>query len=108
MQPSVPVTAAAPEIPLETEAVVEFKEEPAPLYGNDEVVEHDVFIEKIVEAPSMESSTVDLQSASVVEVEEERVIEFTEEVRYNVEEGNEPVVESNEKEGVWKPPDAEE
>ena len=95
-------------MPLEIETIVEFKEESAPIYGTDEVVEHEVFIEKVVEAPSMESSTIDLQSASVVEIEKDRVIEFNEDVRYNLEEDNEPVVGSNEKENVWKPPDTEE
>jgi hypothetical protein len=61
-----------------------------------EIVEHDVFEETIVEAPDMEDSTIDLSSASVVEVKEESVYEEKDEIIVHG-------ADEQEKD-IWKPP----
>ena len=70
---------------------------------SDEVVEHEVNADKVVEAPNLTESTADLSSASVVELNDGKDVKTTEEAIFKSDE--EIVIEK--KEEVWKPPDAE-
>jgi hypothetical protein len=83
------------------EHVVETTSETFSFVGRGkEIVEHDVLEETVVEAPNMEESTVDLSSASVVEVKQESVYEEKEEIIVHG-------ADEQEKD-IWKPPVSEE
>ena len=87
----------------ETEKQLDIKEE-TPLFAvSDEVVEHDVNVEKIVEAPNLTESTVDLSKASVVELKDNKDAKTSDDAIFKSDE--EIVIEK--KEEIWKPPDAE-
>jgi hypothetical protein len=91
------------EVSPETEKQLDIKEE-TPLFAvSDEVVEHDVNAEKVVEAPNLKESTVDLSTASVVGMNDEKDTKTNEDGIFKSDE--EIVIEK--KEEVWKPPDAE-
>jgi len=109
---STPAAVPTQPVPVNEQQSTEVKpptSDPYSFVGREkEIIEHDVNEEMIVEAPNTESATIDLQSASVVEVEKERVIEFSDDVAFTVNEENENTVKSNEHESIWKPPDADE
>ena len=69
--------------------------------GKDqEIVEHDVLAESVVEAPNLETATFDLSSAKVVEVKQESVYYENEEIVVHG-------ADDKEKD-IWKPPDSNE
>jgi len=109
---STPAAVPTQPVPVNEQQSTEVKpptSDPYSFVGREkEIIEHDVNEEMIIEAPNTESATIDLQSASVVEVEKERVIEFSDDVAFTVNEENENTVKSNEHESIWKPPDADE
>jgi hypothetical protein len=88
----------------ETETIVEDAGEATPMFVRDEVVEYVETSDKVVEAPDMKESTVDLEAAHVVGFDDERDDKPSEDAVFK--DDDEIVFERKEK-TIWKPPDAE-
>ena len=88
----------------ETEKQIEAKLESPPMAISEEVVEYKVTEDKIEDAPDLQRTTVNLQTAGVVELEDQKVIKPTEEALH---ESDEEIVVDDEKKGIWKPPDVD-
>lgn len=88
----------------ETETIVEDSTDKAPMFGSDEVVEYVDTSEKVVEAPDVKESTLDLEAAHSVGFNDEKDDKPSEEAVFK--DDDEIVFERKEK-TIWKPPDAE-
>jgi hypothetical protein len=92
------------QVTAENEPVAEFRKDAAPVFGNDEVVEYVDVQDKVVEAPDMKESTVDLNSASVVSLDDENANKSTEDAVFK---DDEEIVFERKEKSIWKPPDSE-
>jgi hypothetical protein len=99
-----PVEAPEHVVTPETETIVEDSTDKAPIFGSDEVVEYVDTSEKVVEAPDMKESTVDLEAAHSVGFNDEKDDKPSEEAVFK--DDDEIVFERKEK-TIWKPPDSE-
>jgi hypothetical protein len=88
----------------ETEKLVEDAIEASPMFVKDDVVEWVETTDKVVEAPDMKESTVNLEAAHVVGFDDEKDDKPSEDAVFK--DDDEIVFERKEK-TIWKPPDAE-
>ena len=98
-----PVVTPEHDVTPETEKKTEVKEETAPIFGNEEVVEYVEVQDKVVEAPNVTESTEDLSSASVVGFDDEDPKSKSEAVFKDDEE----ILFERKEKNIWKPPDAD-
>ncbi len=99
-EPSTPEKEIISEVGNEPE--VEFKS--APIHVVDDVVEYVDTEDKVVDAPNLTESTVDLTSARVVGFNDEEISKTSDD---GIMKDDEEILFERKEKSIWKPPDAE-